>query len=148
MFSLLNLNIFHTFSTVSIVEFNELLAEILDIMFCTSLTLTIKKVFLVFIFIWISLSICATKSSTGNCHGQFNFHHARFFIYFFEVLIETNMIQISPSNQFSIFFYYINQNIVSEIPMIYEKNFNFHLHKKYVLPISAIHFALFRIQKH
>ena len=91
MFSLLNLNIFHTFSTVSIVDFNELLVEILDIMFCTSLTLTIEKVFLVFIFIWISLSICATKSSTGNYHSQFSFHHARFFIYFFEVLIETNM---------------------------------------------------------
>ena len=43
--------------------FSDVLVEILDMLFFTSLTLAMEKCFFVLIFIWLSLSICATKNN-------------------------------------------------------------------------------------
>ena len=47
-----------------------------------SLTLPMKKYIFVFIFIWFSLFICATKGITGNQHYQLLFDYACFSFYF------------------------------------------------------------------
>ena len=47
-----------------------------------SLTLPMKKYIFVFIFIWFSLFICATKDITGNQHYQLLFDYACFSFYF------------------------------------------------------------------